>query len=83
MESKGQRNNLRRMKSLGKSGERGREGQMVGRERGRVIHQSGDQRVKKTTGEREEVSKKGRGEDQGQVVHRWQEESQQARDHWL
>ena len=58
MESKGQRNNLRRMKSLGKRGERGREGQMVGRERGRVIHQSGDQRVKKTTGEREEVSKK-------------------------
>lgn len=33
MESKGQRNNLRRMKSLGKRGERGREGQMAGRER--------------------------------------------------
>lgn len=55
MENKGQRNILRRMKSLGK---RGREGGMRGGERGSESYQSGDQRVKKTIGEREEVSEK-------------------------
>lgn len=81
MESKGQRDHLRTMKSLGKRGERGREG-WGKRERERDLSIRGSKSQENHWGEGGGL-KTGRGDDQGQVGQRWQEESQQERDHWL